>query len=40
VEDDDSEHHGLPPVVLPLSVSLILLFQKSELLLYGKNFGL
>jgi hypothetical protein len=27
-------------LVLPLPVSLIPLFQNSELLLYGKNFGL
>jgi hypothetical protein len=29
-----------PPVVFSLPVSLIPLFQNSELLLYGKNFGL
>jgi hypothetical protein len=28
VEDDYWEHHGWPPVVLPLPVSLIQLFQK------------
>jgi hypothetical protein len=40
VEDDDGKHHRWPPMVFLRPASLIPLFQNSELLLYGKNFGL
>jgi hypothetical protein len=40
VEDDDWEHHGWPIVVFTLLVSLIPLFQNSELHHGDKNFGL